>query len=126
MLNPIEVLKSINKKTYILDSQNEAEYVPYVVNRWLSLFPDCLFHVNEMNMYPSIPSKMQYDYLYHSIRARNRFQAWKWNKKTEYEDQLLISGIYKYNSRRAKEALKILSKEQIELLKKQQEKGGIS
>lgn len=126
MLSPIEVLKSLNTKKYLLNSQNARDYVPFVVNRWLSLFPDTILHTNEMNINPHLSPRMQYDYLFHSLRARSRFQKWKWEKKGEYEDLLLVSQIYKYNTKKAKEALKLLSKEQLDHLRQQQEKGGIT
>ena len=105
------------------DDYLESLYVPFVVNRALSLFPDTLFHVNEMNLNSHLDSKLQYEYLYNSIRKKKRFEKWPW-KKVEVSDVDLICDVYKYNRVKAREVLSVLTKEQISELKKQQEKGG--
>ena len=51
----------------------------------------------------------------------------RWQKQLKEEQKLiaLIQNHYKYNIVRAKEALRILSKEQIDIIIKKQEKGGL-
>ena len=114
---------SHNKNYLITTEHTEKEYAPFVVNRALSLFPDTLFHVNEMNLHHHIDAKMQHDYLFYSIRKKKRFSKWPW-KKVDISDLDLICQYYKYNRTKAKEVLLILTKDQLEDIRKKTIKGG--
>jgi hypothetical protein len=106
----------------MLDTQTEKAYAPYVVNRCLSYFPDTLLHANEMNRLNFLDKRVQYDYYLRSIRARKRFS--KWLKKEESSDIDLIKQYYGYSDKRAREALRILTPEQIKSIKKELDTGG--
>jgi hypothetical protein len=110
-------LNSINftKQNLIEDPLVEKEYVPYIINRSLSYFPDTLFHANEMNQKHFLPKKMQYDYLRTVVRKRRRFS--KWDKKAEYSDLEYIKQHYGYSTKKALEILPLLSKDQIAHIK---------
>ena len=110
-------LNSINftKQNLIEDPLVEKEYVPYIINRSLSYFPDTLFHANEMNQKHFLPKKMQYDYLRTVVRKRRRFS--KWDKKAEYSDLEFIKQYYGYSTKKALEILPLLSKDQIAYIK---------
>ena len=61
-----DYLYSINQsKKNILDDDPDAErgYPPYIINRCLSSFTDTILYANEMNRYPELPKKMQYDFI---------------------------------------------------------------
>ena len=63
-------LNSINqtKKNLIdEDPSLEKEYAPYVINRCLSGYIDCLMYANEMNRYHFLPKKLQYDFFINSL-----------------------------------------------------------
>ena len=49
----------------------------------------------------------------------------KKERKRKEELQSLVSEYYKYNDVRAKEVLRILTAEQIEIIRKKKEKGGV-
>lgn len=123
-MNLSEILNSINysKKNILTDSQQEKEYVPYVINRCLSYFPDTLLHANEMNRLNFLDKRVQYDYYLRSIRPRKRFS--KWLKKEESDDIELVKKFYGYSEKRAREVLKILSKEDLKSIKKELDIGG--
>lgn len=123
-MNLSEILNSINysKKNILTDSQQEKEYVPYVINRCLSYFPDTLLHANEMNRLNFLDKRVQYDYYLRSIRSRKRFS--KWLKKEEVDDLEIVKKFFNYSEKRAREALKILSKDDIKNIKKQLDIGG--
>jgi hypothetical protein len=123
-VNLSEILNSINysKKNILSDPQQEKEYVPYVINRCLSYFPDTLLHANEMNRLNFLDKRVQYDYYLKSIRSRKRFS--KWLKKEEIDDLEIIKKFFNYSDKRAREALKILSKDDIKNIKKQLDIGG--
>ena len=71
-----DYLNSINyTKENLLDSEDEMweKYPPFIVNRCLSGSKDTLMLVNEVNQYPHLDKKLQFDFLLNSICARKRF-----------------------------------------------------
>ena len=75
-----------------------------------------------MNMYAHLDKKMQYDFFINSINPRKRFSPWA--KKTQVEYLDAIKEYYGYNNNKALQALRILSKDQLEHIKKLVDKGG--
>lgn len=126
MANPFEFTESINFSKVDLTKEDPArikDYNPFLVNRSLSMFLDTLFYSNEMNIHNQLDKDQQYQYLLTTINKRKRFS--KWAKPETNENIELVKLIYKVNNSRALEILKILTNDQIILLKKDQEKGGI-
>jgi len=78
---------------------------------------------NEMNISHWLDPKLQYDFLFHSIRAKKRF--FKKKKTTTDPAFEQVKEYYKYNDKRTKEALAILTKEQLDIIKNKNNKGGI-
>lgn len=119
-----KVLNAINyDKTPIMEDEHEEKsYVPYIVNKSLSYFPDTILHANQMNLCNHLPNKMQFDYLCNAIRPRKRFS--KWIKTTEEKDLQLIKDHYNYSNERAKEVLNVLTQEQIENIRSFYNYGG--
>jgi hypothetical protein len=119
-LTPFDFIKSINEKTEnLMDTTPDAEreYVPFVVNRGLSYSPDTILYANEMNCVPLTDKRMQYDYLYHSIRKRKRFD--KWIKPEEMDEELLglVMEAYKVGQKKAVEYIRMLPKERLDALR---------
>lgn len=54
------------KKEVLVD---EKDYVPFIVNRALSYHYDCVMFANEMNKYPSLGKKPQFDFLINTVRG---------------------------------------------------------
>lgn len=127
-MNPFDFINSIthNKKDVIDTSDNpdlaEKLYKPFLVNRGLSYFPDCIAYSNEMNKYPLLDNKLQYHFLLNSIRPSKRYA--KWVKKVESDDFEAIQQYYQYNNDKTLQALSLLSSDQISLIKKKLQKGG--
>jgi len=119
-----DYLNSINqnKKNIIVDDVTEKAYPPFIVNKCLSAFHDTVLFANEMNMYAHLDKKMQYDFFINSINPRKRFSPWAKKTKVEYLDA--IKEYYGYNDDKALQALRILSKDQLEHIKKLVDKGG--
>jgi hypothetical protein len=124
-MKPTDYVNSINNKSYIFDPNNNKDYVPFVINKWLSIFPDLIFHVNIINQYPGLSSKAQYDYFYYAIPKKKRFQKWSWPSKQIPEDVQLIAQKYKYSIPKAKAVLALLTPEQLDIIKQQNKQGGI-
>ena len=124
-MNPFDVINDISlKKAGLITDQNEKDYNPFLTNRGLSYFPDTIFHVQEMNTMHHLDKKLQYDYLFNSIRKSKRFS--KWSKKDNSKDTDAITEYFGYSRKRAEEALNILDKEQVKAIKKMLDKGGVA
>ena len=104
------------------DELSEAGYKAFLINRGLSYFPDTITYANEMNVHNHLDSKLQYEFLLHSVRKRKRFS--KWHKKEEDEIIDLLCEYYKCNIERSKEYKKILNEEQIQSIRDKMVKGG--
>lgn len=118
-LSPFDFAKSINEKQDdLLKVQPEAEkdYQPFLVNRALSFSPDTVLYANMMNQCPNVDKKLQYDYLFASVRRRKRYD--KWIKREEDELVPLVATIYCVSQKKATEYLTMLTKEQREELKR--------
>lgn len=122
-----ECLPSIlEKNEYLIETEDdEKSYSPYMVNKSLSAHIDCLLHANAMNTYHFLDKKMQYDYLFHSIRKYKR-KYQKWMKFNETEDIQIVKEYYNCSLSKAKDYLMILNKDQIRELSEKLDKGGKS
>lgn len=121
-----EVVPSIlqTKKDVLLDETDEKDYNPFIVNRALSYHLDCIPYVNQINVHHFLDKKLQYHYLLNTIRPMKRkFQPWQ---KSEVDGNLAcIKEYFGYSDSKAKEALRILSDEQIAYIKTKTDKGGV-
>jgi hypothetical protein len=87
------------------------------------MFYDCIAQANEMNGYHFLDKKIQFHFYINSIRKRKRFGG-KWLSQTKLKDIEYVKEYYGYSNEKAKQALNILSKEQIEVIKESLNKGG--
>jgi hypothetical protein len=126
MSGPFDYVNEIlySKKQLILDDLTEAEYKPYLVNRSLSYHKDCVLYANEMNRRHFLDKKLQNDFLLNTVRSQKRPFA-KWIKSEKNDDLECIKTIYGFSDSKAREALRLLSKEQIQKLKEQTLVGGL-
>jgi len=123
-LSPFDFIDSIcfSKKDIMETSEDEKVYQSFIINRGLSLFPDTVLFANEMNIANSLSNRMKYDFLRFGIRKKKRYS--KWPKKIKNEDINLIKQSYGYNDRKAYDVLKILNKEQLQILREELFQGG--
>jgi hypothetical protein len=122
-----DYLNAINHtKERLLDSEDEEwekKYPPFVVNKCVYPFQDTIMLVNEINQLPHLDKKLQFDFLLNSVRSRRRFSPWlKANKLDNLED---VKEYYGYSNEKAKQALDILTDEQIATIKQKLNKGGV-
>jgi hypothetical protein len=106
------------------DVENIKIYEPYLVNKSLSYHNDALMYANEMNKNFFIDKDMQYNFYINILRKRKRFSSWI--KKEKVDDLECIKSYYNYSNEKALQALKLLSEDQINFIKKQLDTGGIS
>ncbi len=117
-------LNSINftKENLIEDPSVVKEYPPYIVNRCLSGHIDCIMYANEMNRYPHLDKDMQYSFYLNTLRKKKRFSPWL--RKEKVTDLQCVKQYYGYSNEKASQALKILSKQQLDYIKQRLETGG--
>ena len=118
-------LNSINfKKVKLIEEEPSAikDYTPYIINRCLSGNLDCIMFVNEMNKYSFLEKDMQYTFYLNTLRKKKRFSPWL--RKDKVTDLQSVKQYYGYSNEKASQALKILSKQQLEFIKQRLEIGG--
>jgi len=121
-----EIIPSIlqTKKSVIHDDIDLKDYTPYIVNKALSYHLDCVYYANEMNKYPGLDKDLQYAYLLNTVRSMKRkFQPWQ--KAETRKDLECVKDFFGYSDNKAKEALTILTNEQIAEIKIRTDKGGV-
>lgn len=124
-LSPFDFLKSINDSKVNLidiDPENAKQYNSYLVNRSLSYFPDTAVLVNEMNRLHHLDAKMQNDFLINIVRKKKRFS--KWDKAAQSDSLDAVKEYYGYSNAKARQAVSLLSQEEITSIKKKVYKGG--
>ena len=121
-----DYLKAINRTKEPLmddeDEQWEKKYPPFIVNKCLMPFQDTILFVNEMNQYPQLDKKLQFDFYLNSLRSRNRYTPWMKAKKLNNLE--CVKEYYCYNNEKPRVALDILNDEQISAIKQKLDKGG--
>ena len=124
-ISPFDFINAINfnKKALIVDDWSEKQYIPYIVNRGLSFGADTVIPANEMNSRPHLDRKLQFDFLINTIRPRKRYN--KWVKADKVDAIELVKTYYGYSIEKARQALSILTSEQLDHLKQKLEKGGL-
>ena len=121
-----DYLKAINQTKEPLmndaDEQWEKKYPTFIVNKCLMPFQDTILFVNEMNQYPQLDKKLQFDFYLNSLRSRKRYTPWMKAKKLKSLEY--VKEYYGYNNEKARVALDILNDEQISAIKQKLDKGG--
>ena len=114
---------NFNKNNLIEEDPSlTKDYAPYIVNRCLSGNLDCVMYANEMNKYPNLDKDMQYSFYLNTLRKKKRFSPWL--RKDKVTDLQSVKQYYGYSNEKASQALKILSKQQLEYIKQRLEIGG--
>ena len=123
-MNPFDFLNAINhtKEDIMVDDIVEKQYNPFMINRGLSYFNDTVLMANEMNLNAHLDNRLQFDFFINIVRKKKRFS--KWMKPETFSDVEAVKGYYGYSNEKARQALSLLTKEQIQLLKKKVYKGG--
>ena len=119
-------LTAINwSKKKLMDTDDEAwekKYPPYIINKGLSYFSDTVMMANEMNKLHHASKHMQFSFLINTIRSQKRYS--KWLKASKIKDLDVVKQYFGYSNNRAREALSLLDKKQIDYIKDKLYKGG--
>lgn len=125
-MNPFDFVNSINsqqKEDLLKVSEvSETDYIPFVVNKSFSYFPETILHANELNKYPFLDNKPQYHYLLNTIRPGKRFA--KWVKREDVESLDAVKQYYGYSTEKAQQVLSILTVDNLHYIKQKLQRGG--
>jgi hypothetical protein len=127
-MSPFDFINAINttkKNLFETDPQAVKDYKPFIINRGLSYFPDTILYANQMNQHPSLDKDMQFFFFLNIISRKKRFSEWS-KKDPKTESLELVKEYYGYSSEKANEALKMLSDENLIMIKEKLYKGGKS
>jgi hypothetical protein len=125
-VTPFDWINSIqhNKTDMMTDEYMEKSYNSFIINRGLSFGADTVIYANEMNSRPHLDKKMQYDFLLQAIPAKKRYNKWI---KAEAVDNLdIVKEYFGYSDEKAKQALDILTPDNLEEIKQLLFKGGLN
>ena len=103
-------------------TEHSKEYPPYIINKCMSGHIDCIMFANEMNKYNFLDKDMQYSFFLNTLRKKKRFSPWL--RKEKVTDLECVKKYYGYSNEKASQALKILTKEQINFIKQRLDIGG--
>ena len=84
---------------------------------------DTVLFANEMNLNAHLDNDLQYSFFLNSVRKRKRFSPWL--RKDEIKDLDCVKRYYGYSNEKAKQALRILTKKQLNFIKSKFETGGM-
>lgn len=127
-MNPFDFVNAItHTKTNVIASSDNPElversYNPFMVNRALSYFIDTIIAANAMNA-SQVDHKLQFEFLLNTIRPKRRFA--KWAKKRDDDVVQLVREYYGYSTKKAIQALSVLTEQQIQEIRTRMSKGGV-
>lgn len=111
-----------SKKNLLEEIDNPNQYPAFIVNRMLSGNIDTALFASELNERFTMDKDMQYKFLLYAVPKRKRFSNYL--KKNSLEDLELVKSYYGYNTEKALDALRLLSKEQIDYIREELNTGG--
>ncbi len=111
--NVFDYVKSINNKDNYL-GDNLDNYSSYIITRALASYSDCIFYVKEINLYPSLGDRLEYDFYYYGISKKKRFAEWM---KRNNADVDIVSKFYNVSKKKALEFLDILTESEMKYIK---------
>jgi hypothetical protein len=120
-----DILNSINitKDSDLIDDYNVTDYVPFLINRGMSFYPETILHANFLNSNAQLDRILQYKYYLSAVKKKKRFSKWLKNSK-QSEDILIISKYYNISVNKAKEISDMITSEDLDNMRKYLDIGG--
>lgn len=117
---------SKSKKDLIKDAEipedMEKEYNPYITNKAFSFYVDTILHANEMNCKHWVFKDAQFRYYLGALRPR--FRKTEWFKAKKDADLDNIQQYFQCNRTVAKQYMRVLSNENLQVINNKVSKGG--
>jgi len=121
-----KIIDSINfdKDFDMISDFNDSDYVPFMINKAMSMGVDTHLPAQEMNLRASLDKTIQYKYYLYSVRKKKRFNPWA--KKLQTTDKVkIIAEYYDISLKKAKDYENLVSSEDLKNMKKYLDKGGV-
>jgi hypothetical protein len=124
-MNLFDVINNINagKAQFHWTDEVSKNYVPYMINRGMSQFPDTIMYANEMNIRNNVDTDQQFQYLYHSVKPK-KMRISKWAKPEKDAEVLVIAEYFGCNVQLARMYSNMLTDDQKKLICDKMFKGG--
>jgi hypothetical protein len=100
----------------------DKDYKPYVINRMVAGYSELVLLADAMNISHNIPKDQQLDFYMTAIPKKKRRTVWAAKKKND--DLEVVMDYYNITQEKAYPYLKILTRDQINVLKDRLNKGG--
>lgn len=115
--SPFDFVNDISFDKAYIYQESPKNFKPFLINKALSAFPDCLHSVAFLNINHGLSEKMQHDYLFYSLSKRKRFKKNGWLKKSDLEKaelQILedVATAVGYNIQRTKQFWSLITEDQ--------------
>ena len=103
---------------------DESLYVNFLVAKAFGHFSDTVLIAQEVNERPLLSKEQHHDFLFNTVRPKKRFS--KWPKKLENDTVQLVQNYFNYSERKAIDALRILTEEDLKIIREKSNRGGIN
>lgn len=120
-----KIIDSINwdKDSDMISEYNDSDYIPYMVNKGMSMGIDTYYHSEMMNRYSFLDKTLQYKYYLYSVKKKKRYNPWA--KKLVTTDEIkVIAEYYNISLRKAKDYESLVSSQDLYEMKKYLDPGG--
>jgi hypothetical protein len=125
--NPVTaILMSINKSKEHISGGVVDEISPFVINRLMSMHADTIYHAYRMTCASKhITPQMSYDYFFHSVERGYRYSPPQKRKGGGISDDIaIIQKHFNLSRRKAIEARRVLTDEDIDAIRSEYYEGG--
>lgn len=124
-MTPFDFINAITqtKENLFVDPQAKKDYNAFTVNRGLSQYADTILYANEMNRMFHLDKDMQFLYLLNTITKKKRFGKWA-KKEKDSKSFLLVKEYFQYSDEKARQALNILTDDDLAIIEQKLYKGG--
>ena len=111
-------LKEINyKKTHpnSFTTDDWKSFTPYMIHRYLSLHPELIVLVNEVQMFNTSDKRVIYNAYRHLLPRQNRFAKYIKGKKQVISKELvtIVSRYFEISNMESKQYIKLLSRNEL-------------
>ena len=127
-ISPFDFVDAIgfSKRDLIAEAESpeqaERDYNSFMVNRALSYHIDAIYYANEMNLRHETEGRLATAFFINTLRKRKRFS--KWAKPEIDADLTVVMEYHGYGRTKALEAIRVLSRDQIDEMRSALERGG--
>lgn len=117
-MNLFDWLKEINyKKTHpsAFNTDDWKTFAPYMIHRYLSLHPELIVLVNEVQMFNVNNKRVIYDAYRHLLPKQNRFAKYIKGKTDKVSKELvtIVSKYFEVSNMESKKYIKMLTRDEL-------------